>query len=86
MLVMETNKTYWHSVNPVIALQNRCCVSHYYFSESSPDGSHYYHATSFLGRANQALRRAWGRCDNFLREQVAVGLKMSRGKNLSRYQ
>lgn len=85
LVVMETNKTSWHSVNEVLAQRSRCCVSNYYFSERSPDDSHYYHVTSFLGRPEQTLRRAWGRCDNFLRQQVAVGLKISRGKNLSRY-
>ncbi|WOJ94773.1 2OG-Fe(II) oxygenase [Congregibacter variabilis] len=85
LVVMETNKTSWHSVNEVITQRNRCCVSNYYFSTGSPDGSAYYHVTSFLGRPRQVLRRAWGRCDNFLRQQVAVGLKISRGKNLSRY-
>jgi Rps23 Pro-64 3,4-dihydroxylase Tpa1-like proline 4-hydroxylase len=85
LVVMETNKTSWHSVNEVVAKRNRCCVSNYYFSQSSPDGSDYYHVTSFLGRPRQVLRRAWGRCDNFLRQEVAVRLKISRGKNLSRY-
>jgi len=85
LVVMETNKTSWHSVNRVLADRNRCCVSNYYFSKSSPDGSHYYHVTSFLGRPDEPFRRAWGRWDNFLRQRVAVGLKVSRGKSLSRY-
>ena len=32
---METNKTSWHSVDPVMSEVRRCCVSNYYFSEHS---------------------------------------------------
>jgi Rps23 Pro-64 3,4-dihydroxylase Tpa1-like proline 4-hydroxylase len=48
LVVMETNKTSWHSVSKVNAERPRCCVSNYYFSEISPDGGEYFHATSFL--------------------------------------
>ena len=86
LVVMETNKTSWHSVNQVVADRSRCCISNYYFSQASPDGTGYYHVTSFLGRPNEPVRRAWGRLDNFLRQQIAVRLRISRGKNLARYQ
>lgn len=85
-VVMETNKTSWHSVNPVRAGHPRRCVSNYYFSRRSPDGSSYYHVTSFLGRPGQNGRRALGRIDNFLRQTVATTLGVSRGKHLGRYE
>jgi len=84
LVVMETNKTSWHSVNPVIADASRCCVSNYYFSKTSPDGSNYHHVTSFLGRPNQMMRRAIGRVDNFGRQLVASTLGVTRGKHLGR--
>ena len=86
LVVMETNKTSWHSVSSVRAGRPRRCVSNYYFSPHSPDGSSYYHVTSFLGRPDQSGRRALGRVDNFLRQTVATTLGVSRGKHLSRYE
>ncbi len=84
LVVMETNKTSWHSVNPVVADASRCCVSNYYFSKTSPDGSDYHHVTSFLGRPDQTVRRAVGRVDNFARQFVASTLGITRGKHLGR--
>jgi hypothetical protein len=85
LVVMETNKTSWHSVNPVVVDRNRCCISNYYFSTTSPEQRGYYHVTSFLGRPQQRMARAWGRIDNFMRQSIAVGLGVSRGKSQSRY-
>ena len=82
LLVMETTRTSWHSVNPVRADARRCCVSNYFFSAQSLSGSDYYHVTSFLGRPGQPLRRLWGRVDNWLRQTVASTLRISRGKGL----
>jgi Rps23 Pro-64 3,4-dihydroxylase Tpa1-like proline 4-hydroxylase len=85
LVVMETNKYSWHSVNPVVVDKNRCCISNYYFSKSCPESSDYYHVTSFVGRPNERLLRAWGRVDNFARQWIAVNLKISRGKSQTRY-
>jgi Rps23 Pro-64 3,4-dihydroxylase Tpa1-like proline 4-hydroxylase len=85
LVVMETNRTSWHSVNPVCVDKNRCCVSNYYFSQNSPEIHEYYHVTSFVGRPNQKIRRLWGRVDNALRQWIAVNLRISRGKSLSRF-
>ena len=82
LVVMETNKTSWHSVNKVNAERPRCCVSNYYFSEISPDGNEYFHVTSFLGRPEQPFRRYLGVLDNGLRNFVSRTLKIGRGKNL----
>ncbi|EED36891.1 conserved hypothetical protein [Luminiphilus syltensis NOR5-1B] len=82
LVVMETNKTSWHSVSKVIADQPRCCVSNYYFSEVSPDATDYFHVTSFLGRPEQPLRSLLGHFDNTLRNSVSKVLKIGRGKRL----
>lgn len=82
LVVMETNKTSWHSVSRVNAERPRCCVSNYYFSEVSPDGDEYFHVTSFLGRPEQPFRRYFGVLDNGLRTFVSRTLKIGRGKNL----
>tara|TARA_B100001248_G_scaffold162454_1_gene122558 strand:- start:320 stop:1126 length:807 start_codon:yes stop_codon:yes gene_type:complete len=84
LVVMETNKTSWHSVDPVMSEVRRCCVSNYYFSEHSSSGENYYHVTSFLGRPGQPFRRVYGRIDNALRNVVAKTLKTSRGRELGR--
>lgn len=85
LVVMETNRFSWHSVNPVRVGRNRCCVSNYYFSQGSPEPRDYYHVTSFTGRPHQKLARLWGRVDNFARQWIAANLKVSRGKSLTRY-
>ena len=82
LVVMETNKTSWHSVSKVNAERPRCCVSNYYFSEISPDGDEYFHVTSFLGRPEQPFRRYLGVLDNGLRNFISRMLKIGRGKNL----
>lgn len=84
LVIMETTKTSWHSVDEVISNVSRCCLSNYYFSKSSPDGSSYYHVTSFLGRPNQYFRRSTGRLDNFFRQKVSSIFNISRGKHLVR--
>jgi Rps23 Pro-64 3,4-dihydroxylase Tpa1-like proline 4-hydroxylase len=82
LVVMETNKTSWHSVSPVLADMPRCCVSNYYFSSISPDTSEYFHITSFTGRPEEKLKRALGYVDNALRSFVSKTFKIGRGKNL----
>jgi Rps23 Pro-64 3,4-dihydroxylase Tpa1-like proline 4-hydroxylase len=85
LVVMETNKFSWHSVNPVQVDRNRCCISNYYFSKASPEQADYYHVTSFVGRPGQSLARAFGRVDNFARQWIAVTFKVSRGKSEQRH-
>jgi Rps23 Pro-64 3,4-dihydroxylase Tpa1-like proline 4-hydroxylase len=85
LVVMETNRISWHSVNPVLVDKNRCCISNYYFSTASPEARDYYHVTSFTGRPEQTLARIWGRADNLMRQLVAVASGTSRGKSLTRY-
>ncbi len=82
LVVMETNKTSWHSVSKVVADHPRCCVSNYYFSELSPDGDEYFHVTSFSGRPEQPIRKIIGVFDNIARNVVSKIFKIGRGKNL----
>lgn len=85
LVVMETNRFSWHSVNAVTVDKNRCCISNYYFSKSCPEERDYYHVTSFIGRPRQTFRRFYGRIDNRLRQWIAVNLKISRGKSQTRF-
>ncbi len=82
LVVMNTNKTSWHSVSPVLVNGPRCCVSNYYFSEISPDLSKYFHVTSFSGRPEEKIKRALGTIDNALRNGLSKTLKIGRGKKL----
>lgn len=82
LVVMETNKTSLHSVSPVVAEGPRCCVSNYYFSTQSPDGSDYFHVTSFTGRPEQRGLRALAALDNGVRNLISKALKTGRGRHL----
>lgn len=79
-VVIETNKTSWHSVSAVKINRPRCCVSNYYFSTVSPDTTEYFHVTSFSGRPEEKIKRAVGVVDNALRNVVSKTLKRGRGK------
>lgn len=78
LVLMETNKTSWHSVSPVMAAGPRCCVSNYYFSNQSPTDEDYYHVTSFTGRPGQTMRRVVGAIDNLARGFARQKLNMTR--------
>lgn len=59
LVVMETNRTSWHAVNPVLCDAPRCCIFNYFFSEQSPEGEEYFFsAPSFRPRPEQKIRRA----------------------------
>lgn len=81
LVVMETNKTSWHSVSPVRADRARCCVSNYYFSDVSPDTTEYFHVTSYSGRPGETVKQVVGMVDNALRNVVSKTLKIGRGRN-----
>lgn len=84
LVVMETTKDSWHSVDPVSSNIQRCCVSNYYFSEESPESYEYYHVTSYLGRPEEKFRRFYGKFDNLLRNNFAKITGISRGRKLIR--
>lgn len=48
LVVMETNRTSWHAVNPVTCREPRRCVFNYFFSEESPEGIEYKHDQGLL--------------------------------------
>jgi Rps23 Pro-64 3,4-dihydroxylase Tpa1-like proline 4-hydroxylase len=67
LVMMVTNQTSWHSVSPVAAADQRCCLSNYYFSRFPADVSDYFHVTSFRGRPEQPLRDLVLQADAVLR-------------------
>lgn len=67
LVLMETNRQSWHSVGTVIGSGPRCCVSNYYFSAQSPDGSEYFHVTDFSAPPDKPLQRLLARADGRLR-------------------
>ncbi len=83
LVIIETNKTSWHSVSPVKIDRPRCCVSNYYFSTISPDATEYFHVTSFSGRPEEKFKRLVGVFDNAMRNVVSKTLKRGRGKQRS---
>ncbi len=82
LVVMETNRSSWHSVSPVAVDTPRCCVSNYYFSQESPHGDEYFHVTSFTGRPEQRIKKVMGFIDNFARNFVSRIFKIGRGRHL----
>jgi len=80
LLVMETHKSSWHSVSPVVTDRPRCCISNYYFSQVSPDRSDYFHVTSFDGRPEEPIKKMVSVVDNTLRNTVSRTLRIGRGK------
>jgi Rps23 Pro-64 3,4-dihydroxylase Tpa1-like proline 4-hydroxylase len=83
LIIMETNKTSWHSVSPVKISMPRCCVSIYYYSKESPHSFKYFHVTSFVGRPNEKIKRALSIVDNNLRNAFANLFRIWRGESLS---
>ncbi|CDZ79299.1 putative proline hydroxylase [Legionella massiliensis] len=60
LLVMETNSSSWHAVNPVLCESPRCCIFNYYFSERCPEEKDYFFdASSFRARPEQKFRRKY---------------------------
>lgn len=80
LLVMETDKTSWHSVSKVVVDRPRCCVSNYYFSKVSPDQTDYFHVTSFDGRPDEPIKKIVSAADNAVRNVLSKTLKVGRGK------
>lgn len=55
LIVMATHDTSWHSVNKVLATNNRCCISNYYFSDEPLNENDSFHVTKFRGRPGQTF-------------------------------
>tara|TARA_Y100000768_G_scaffold296196_1_gene230009 strand:+ start:1720 stop:2535 length:816 start_codon:yes stop_codon:yes gene_type:complete len=83
LVVMNTNKKSWHSVNKVLTKKRRCCVSNYYFSSEPPGmNNEYFHVTSFTGRPEEKIKKIIGFADNFSRNIISKTLRFGRGKKL----
>jgi Rps23 Pro-64 3,4-dihydroxylase Tpa1-like proline 4-hydroxylase len=67
LVVMQTDRHSWHSVNPVRYDGRRCCISNYTFSPHPADTSDYFHVTSFRGRPEQPMRDVVLQADGLLR-------------------
>jgi Rps23 Pro-64 3,4-dihydroxylase Tpa1-like proline 4-hydroxylase len=83
LVIMETNRQSWHSVNPVRrhGLCARCCVSNYYFSKESPEAGHdYFHVTTFSARPEQRIARLMASADNLIRSAVRLIKKDGLGR------
>lgn len=76
LVVMETNRKSWHSVNEVVADARRTCVSNYFFREKSLENEDYFHATSFRGRPEQRARDLLLRADNLVRTRVLTAVNL----------
>jgi Rps23 Pro-64 3,4-dihydroxylase Tpa1-like proline 4-hydroxylase len=60
LVVMETNRTSWHAVNPVLCDAPRCCIFNYFFSKQSPEGvDYFFNKSSFRYRPEQKFGRKW---------------------------
>lgn len=70
VVVMETNKTSWHSVSKVLVNQPRCSLYNYYFSEYASDDQTTVNVSLFYGRPEQRFIRAVSPLDNSLRNMV----------------
>ena len=80
LVIMETNKNSYHSVNKVKTKKLRYCVSTYYFSKQSPNNTKYFHVTSFIGRPEETFIRLISRFDNLLRKIISTLLKFGRNR------
>lgn len=58
LVLMQTDRTSWHSVQKVTVPGPRCCVSNYYFSPAPVSGRPYDHVTTFTARPDERLKRA----------------------------
>jgi Rps23 Pro-64 3,4-dihydroxylase Tpa1-like proline 4-hydroxylase len=67
LAVMATHQRSWHSVSPVKYAGERCCVSNYYFSDTSLTADDQFHVTSFRARPGQKVKDLILSFDSFLR-------------------
>ena len=82
LVIMNTNRKSLHSVNKVVKPGKlRKCLSNYYFTAESPDGSDYHHVTSFRGRPDEPVKDAYLRVEGFLasKVQAIVGKPLKKG-------
>ncbi len=84
LIVMQTHKNSWHSVNKVFHDGIRCCVSNYYFSDDIHETNE-FHVTSFRGRPSQKLRNVILKIDTLLRTNIRKIFKKGIAENTHKY-
>jgi Rps23 Pro-64 3,4-dihydroxylase Tpa1-like proline 4-hydroxylase len=72
MVIFATDKQSWHGYRQVNTRDGdtRKSINIYYFTEQSPDGTNYYHITSFKARQQEIINKALYPLDNLLRTMV----------------
>ncbi len=71
-VIFATDKYSWHGYRQVNTPDGdtRKSINIYYFSQQSPDGSNYYHVTSFRSRKNELINKVLYPVDNMIRGLV----------------
>jgi len=59
LVIMATDDQSWHSVCKVRVDEVRYCLSNYFFCESSPTGKPFRQVTTFTGRPEEPVKRAY---------------------------
>jgi Rps23 Pro-64 3,4-dihydroxylase Tpa1-like proline 4-hydroxylase len=85
LVVMRTDQTALHSVSPVSSTKKRCCVSNYYFSPLSPNGTNYRHATSFRAWPGRPLLDLALRIDGSVKSLLLNTILKGRYRNPHTY-
>ncbi|MCI0663420.1 MAG: 2OG-Fe(II) oxygenase [Acidobacteria bacterium] len=69
MALFATDKRSWHGYRPVNTPDGdtRKSINIYYFTEESPDGTDYYHVTTFRARNNETANKVIYPIDNLVR-------------------
>ena len=69
VVIFATDKQSWHGHRSVKTPNGdtRKSINIYFFTKESPDGSKYYHITSFRGRKKEIANRIIYPADNFIR-------------------
>ncbi|MGQ0502689.1 MAG: 2OG-Fe(II) oxygenase [Panacagrimonas sp.] len=86
LIVMETHHRAWHSVRPVAADRERCCVSNYYFGDTPMRADQRFHVTSFRARPGQPLRNLLSVADSTARMLIRMGFRKGVVSSGHRYQ
>lgn len=70
LAVMVTHDKSLHSVSEIVADENRCCVSNYYFREKPVTHHPYFHVTSFYDTKDHMVNRTVLTLDRKLRNFI----------------
>lgn len=81
LAVMVTHHNSWHSVSPVTAQGNRCCLSNYYFSPTPIKDEDQFHVTSFRGRPEEPVKDKILQADSAVRMGIRKVFKKGIVKN-----